>query len=106
MVRWCVASRATTQTDFHPPRTCIAVIEVSDSSLAYDRSTKLAIYARAGIPQYLIVNVQHACIEVHEHPAPEHQRYENVTVFRAGSEFELRAGGRERLAVDPAHLLP
>jgi Uma2 family endonuclease len=29
-----------------------AVIEVADSSLAYDRSTKMRLYAEAGIPEY------------------------------------------------------
>src|SRR6185436_3619047 len=31
----------------------VSVIEVADSSLAYDRKTKLALYARAGIAQYI-----------------------------------------------------
>lgn len=34
------------------PTTALLVVEVSDSSLAYDRSQKLAIYADCGIPEY------------------------------------------------------
>ena len=32
------------------------LIEVADSSLGYDRSTKLEIYASARIPEYWIVD--------------------------------------------------
>ena len=41
-----------------------SVIEVADSSLAYDRKTKLALYARAGIAQYVIVNLSGRCMSV------------------------------------------
>ncbi len=34
----------------------LLLIEVADSSLAYDRSTKLRLYAEAGIPEYWVVD--------------------------------------------------
>src|SRR5207249_7168379 len=44
--------------DHHPtPADVIAAIEVSDSSLRFDRSTKQRKYALAGIGQYWIVNL-------------------------------------------------
>lgn len=46
------------------------VIEVSDSTLAFDRRDKGRIYARAGIPVYWIVNVVDRRIEVYTNPDP------------------------------------
>ena len=34
------------------------LVEVSDSTLAYDRTTKLKMYALAGIQEYWIINLQ------------------------------------------------
>lgn len=46
----------------------IAVVEVSDSSLRFDRREKRSMYARAGIAEYWIVNVRAKQIEVHRDP--------------------------------------
>ena len=47
------------------PTTTIFVVEVSDTTLAYDRSTKAALCARAGIEDYWIVNLPDGVLEVH-----------------------------------------
>jgi Uma2 family endonuclease len=44
------------------------LIEVSDSSLNFDRTVKLPLYAEAGIPQYWIINVAAKSIEVYRNP--------------------------------------
>ena len=87
-------------TDIH------AVIEVSDSSLRYDRRVKLALYSRAAIGQYVIVNLVKECLEVHERPDPSEERYETVTVLRRGDRLGLRTGDGTALDVDVARLLP
>jgi len=52
-----------------PTRKEIAlVIEVADSSLRYDRTTKLRIYARDRIPVYWIVNIPDRVVEVYTEP--------------------------------------
>ena len=43
----------------------LLLIEVAESSLAYDRSTKLRLYAAAGILEYWIVDCVAESIEVH-----------------------------------------
>ncbi len=48
----------------HPSRALI-VIEVADSSLTLDRGEKAELYARAGIPEYWIVDVGRRLLEVH-----------------------------------------
>jgi hypothetical protein len=84
----------------------LAVIEVADSSLEYDRTTKLALYARAAIRQYVIVNLRHGCVELHERPSPDEARYEAMTVLRSGAKLVLRLDGVEQLELDVAHVLP
>lgn len=42
----------------------LAIVEISDTRLAFDRGEKLRIYAKAGIPEYWIVDVDAETIEV------------------------------------------
>jgi Uma2 family endonuclease len=43
----------------------LLLIEVAESSLAYDRSTKLRLYAEAGVAEYWVVDAAAERIEVH-----------------------------------------
>jgi Uma2 family endonuclease len=53
----------------HPgPRDLALVVEVSDTSLAQDQTTKLAIYAAARLPVYWIVNLVDRRVEVYTGP--------------------------------------
>lgn len=47
------------------------VIEVSDSSLRYDREQKGSLYAKAGVPEYWIVNWRDRVVEVYRSPAAD-----------------------------------
>ena len=49
----------------------LLLIEVADTTLAYDRSRKLELYAREGIAEYWIVNLQRLCIEVYRNRTAE-----------------------------------
>ena len=82
-----------------------AVIEVADSSLAYDRKRKLALYARAGIVQYAIVNLGDHCIEIFEQPCVDGS-YQNVAVRRAGETVALRLPDGGSLEILADRLLP
>ena len=54
----------------HPrPAEVILLVEVSDSTLKYDRDKKLPLYAEAGIPEVWIVNLPSEIVEVHTKPA-------------------------------------
>ena len=58
----------------HPgPEDILLIIEVSDTSLGYDRDTKLPLYARFLIPEVWILDVQGRHLDVHREP--EAQRY-------------------------------
>ena len=52
-----------------PIESIVLVMEVSDTTLTYDRTTKLEIYARAGVAEYWILNVKGRRLEVHREPA-------------------------------------
>lgn len=53
----------------HPqPSDIYLVIEIADSSLQYDRTVKLELYAQGGIPDYWIFNLQDNCLEHYSHP--------------------------------------
>lgn len=66
--------------DRHPgPSDALLVIEVSDSSIRVDRGRKRRMYARAGIPDYWIVDLNADRLEVYRDPAGA--RYRSVTVL-------------------------
>ncbi|HEV8580022.1 MAG TPA: Uma2 family endonuclease [Thermoanaerobaculia bacterium] len=65
--------------DSHPS-TAVLVIEVADTTLLYDRE-KSAVYARAEIPEYWIVNRIDGCLEVYREPRNE--AYQSRTVLEA-----------------------
>lgn len=54
----------------HPlPQETLLVVEVSDSTLAYDLGEKAEMYARAGIQDYWVIDVQQQRVIVHRAPA-------------------------------------
>lgn len=70
-----VAVRATYDVKEQPtPVDIFLVIEVSDSSLDYDRTTKLPLYAAAGIPEAWLFNLIANRIERHTDPSPSGYR--------------------------------
>jgi Uma2 family endonuclease len=67
----------------HPtPDDVFLVVEVADSTLTFDRKTKVPLYARAGIREYWIVDLIHAEIMVHRDP--ERSRYRSMRAFKHG----------------------
>ena len=79
-----------------PPITALLVVEVSDSTLASDRDVKAHIYARAGIPEYWIVNLQAGQIEVRRDPradetAPLGWTYGALQTLGAGDQIAALA---------------
>ena len=80
------------------------VVEIALSSLAQDRLTKSAIYARAGVPCYWIVNLRDRCVEAYRDPDRENASYRDIQrVHDAGT---LAIDAFPGVSFDAAELLP
>ena len=89
----------------HPPGAAdvSSVIEVADNSLSLDLGPKLAAYAAARIPQYVVVDLVNHRVLVHGEPAGN--SYERVSALVSGETVQISAGrGHVPIAVD--RLLP
>jgi len=86
------------------PGTALLVIEVAGDSLRFDRRTKLALYARSGIPEYWIVNLQDAVVEVYREADAAAGAYRSTQVARRGE--TLSAVALPDVRVDVALLFP
>src|SRR4028118_363984 len=76
--------------DKHPtPEDIFLILEVSDSTLSYDRTAKSAAYARAGIRQYLLLNVQDGTLEDYREPGSD--GYQSKQTLRDEQTFNLVA---------------
>ncbi len=65
--------------DRHPTAEDVCcVIEIADSSLDRDRTTKQRIYATAGIGQYLLANLSDRQVEIYEDPAEGQYRHMQI----------------------------
>jgi len=92
----------------HPaPRDIAILIEVADSSLLYDRETKGAVYAQARIPEYWVVNLAEARIEVYTGPrAGKAPAYRHRRDYGPEEQIPLVLGGREVAQLAVGDLLP
>jgi len=85
----------------HPgPSEIALIVEVSDSSLAFDRGGKLAVYAAAKLPEYWILNLVDHRLEVHKEPSlgPD-------GIWRYGLAFELPHNSDLRPIASPSSLV-
>ncbi len=62
----------------------LLLVEVSDSTVQYDREIKLPLYARHAIPEVWLVIVPQRCIEVYRIPQPEYGDYQTRLHAREG----------------------
>lgn len=67
----------------HPgPEDVLALVEVSDSTIAFDRQVKVPLYARSGIREVWIVDLNGGTVEVYRQPQGE--GYEEMKVVQFG----------------------
>jgi Uma2 family endonuclease len=85
------------------PSSAALLVEVSDSTLDYDRRRKGPAYARAGVPDYWIVNLVDRRVEIYRDPMPD-GGYQTVTTFGPGQTLVPLGTPSASVAVDD--LLP
>jgi hypothetical protein len=79
-----VLLRPRSYADAHPrPEDVFLLVEVSDTTLPYDRDVKLPLYARAGVREVWIVDLEAEAIHIYRAPA-EHGF--TVTEHRSGDQ--------------------
>lgn len=82
------------------------IMEISDRSLGYDRGEKVGIFARAGVPEYWILNVKRRCLEQRRDPGPDQDspfgfHYRSIRLISEGEKVApLFAEDREVLVAD------
>ncbi len=77
------------------------LIEIADSSLKFDQIIKLRLYALHNIPEYWLLNVNDACIEVYRQP--QQDSYAEKTTLRAGDKITLSQ--LENISINVADML-
>ena len=91
----------------HPsPEEIVAVIEVADSSLNYDRTTKQSLYAAAEIPLYWIVNLVGDILEIYSRPIAEERRYAERCELRSGEMASLEVAPGKAISVAVGEMFP
>ncbi len=94
---------------FRAPTLAELVVEVAGDSLTFDRNEKVSLYAKAGIADYWIVNLQDRQIEVHRRPIADANAefgfsYGDKMIFKEGDSVKPLAKPKVSIAV--ADLLP
>jgi Uma2 family endonuclease len=83
----------------HPtPEDVLLIIEITDTSGVYDRNVKIPMYARAGITEVWIMDVQNGFIEVHKDPI--NGTYQEKLIFREGQYITPQSLPHVTISVD------
>jgi Uma2 family endonuclease len=92
----------------HPrPADVELVVEVADSSLREDQTTKLALYAGAKLPVYWIVNLIDRRVEVYAQPrGGKNPAYRTTATYGPGDSVPVVVGGTELGTLPVSELLP
>ena len=86
--------------DAHPtPEDTLLAVEVSLSSLAFDREKKLPAYAEAGVPELWIVDVERGQTEVYYEPLRNNYRHRSLVP--RGEEVAPRAFLEVEISIFP-----
>jgi Uma2 family endonuclease len=87
----------------HPgPNDLLLVVEVSDTTLAFDKQVKSALYARAGITDYWIIDITHRMLLTYREPGPD--GYHVTTTY--AEEERVSPLARPEASVRVSELLP
>lgn len=84
------------------PKDVLLLIEVADSTLRYDRETKIPLYARHGLVEVWLFDVEFQSITVYRDPAPAGYR----TVAAPGRDERLSPLRFPKVAIIPGDLWP
>jgi len=72
------------------PKDVLLLVEISDSSIEFDRDVKIPLYAENGIAEFWIVNLDEDCLEVYRSPR-SNGTYRKKQIFGRGDRIEIAA---------------
>jgi Uma2 family endonuclease len=86
------------------PSSALLAIEISQATIRFDRGKKAALYAKAGVKDYWILNLKDRCLEVYRDPTadvadPSGWRYASVTRVLADQKVAPLARPGNEIAV-------
>lgn len=91
----------------HPgPLDLALVVEVANTTLAIDRGVKLAVYARAGVAAYWIINLDEARLEVFTAPSAQSAAYEKCENLKFCDSVAIALDGQLSQPIPVGDLLP
>ncbi|WP_459554798.1 Uma2 family endonuclease [Lacunimicrobium album] len=108
----CVLARPLRQYDHREPspEEYVYVIEVSENSLEFDRTSKLSLYAEFGISNYWIVNLVDRVIEAYSEPYTDANSgqsiYKNCHIYAEQDSVTMPFDGLSPLVFKVAEILP
>ena len=83
----------------HPlPADILLAVEVLSSSDAYDRTLKLPLYARAGVREVWLVDLERGVVETYQHPSQ--RGYRERQEYRRGKRIALSGAIRATVRVN------
>jgi len=80
------------------PQDIFVVIEVSDTTIEYDRDIKLPLYAQAKIPVTVLVNLKDTVVEIHTEP--KGGEYRKVEKLKRGDTLRITSFPKLKLKVE------
>ena len=91
------------------PSSALLIVEVAESSLTYDRTTKASLYAKSGVMDYWVVNLQDNQVEVYRDPVqrvdqPFGYGYSTAAIYKSSETIAPLAAPDKIIAVND--LLP
>ena len=86
------------RTTLPTPQDALLLVEVSDTTLRYDRNVKVPLYAQQGIPEVWLVNLPAETVEVYRNP--QGAAYRETNQYRRGDTISPQAFPNLQLAVE------
>lgn len=80
------------------PEDIFLVVEIADTSLAYDRQVKMRLYAQSSIAEYWVIDLKAETVTVHREPGPD--GYGITQVVRRGEQIAPTAFPDRPVTVD------
>lgn len=89
------------------PKIAELIIEISDTTLNFDRTKKASLYAENKVSDYWILNLKHRCLEIYRRPIKDRKLgfiYTEIKIFTESDEVSPLAAPAAKIKV--ADILP